>query len=312
MTHTTREFGRVAVELTSLDKIMYPDEGLTKGDVIEYYTRIAETMLPYMRGRPLNMQRFPNGINEPGFYQKEVPPYFPEWITRVDVEVLETGELQSQVMCNDQATLVYLANQACITPHLWLSPSQHLHHPDKLIFDLDPPDDNKVFATVVDAAQKLRAVLQEKQMRAYVMTTGSHGLHVVVPLDGHADFDASRAFARSIADELAQRNPDHLTTETRLNERHGRLFLDYLRNAYGQTAVAPYALRPFPGAPVATPLEWPELDNPELTSRTYRMDNIFRRPGQKHDPWRSMDSHRVDLAGVIDRTEAHRSAVDHS
>jgi bifunctional non-homologous end joining protein LigD len=295
---TTRELNGHTVKLSSLEKLLYPDDGLTKEDIINYYGQIAATMLPYMRGRPLNMQRFPDGIDEPGFYQKEVPDYFPEWLRRADVEVLETGEVQPQVVCDDVATLVYLANQATITPHLWLSRAEHLNHPDRLIFDLDPPDGRDEFNRVIHAAQQLRIILRDHGLPAFVMTTGSKGLHVLIPLDGTADFDTSRHFARTVADRLAAQVPDEFTTETRINRRRGRVFLDYLRNAYGQTAVAPYALRPLPGAPVATPLEWSELLKPDIGPRRFHIGNIFRRLGQRPDPWDGLTDQAVNLTQI--------------
>lgn len=288
MSEQTRLVNGRAVPVSSLDKLYFPADGLRKEDVLDYYERIAPQMLPHLAGRPLSMQRFPDGIAAPGFYAKEVPDYFPDWVGRAQVEVLESGERQEQVVVADAASLVYLANQGTITPHAWLSRLPHLHHPDRLIFDLDPPDESRDFAPVLAAARALRQALAAAGLVPFVMTTGSHGLHVVAPLDGTADFDASRAFARRLAGELAAAHPQQFTTETRLAARQGRLFLDYLRNAYAQTAVAPYALRARPGAPVATPLDWDELAQPGLTAQTYHLGNIFRRLGQKADPWQAI------------------------
>lgn len=293
--------GHHEVEVTSLDKVMFPDAGLTKGDLIDYYHRIAETMLPHVERRPLTMHRFPNGIGEPGFYQKEAPDYFPNWIDRVAVEVEEDQEIQHQVVCNNPATLVYLANQACITPHVWLSRTDKLDCPDKLIFDLDPPGGD--FEMVRAAARALREMMQEVGLVPFVMTTGSKGLHVVAPLNRDTDFDAARAFARELAETLAGREPDRFTTETRKNKRRGRLFLDYLRNSYGQHGVAPYAVRAKPGAPIATPLDWDELANHDLHSQSYSMQNIFRRLGQKADPWRDIMGHARSLKEARERLE---------
>lgn len=280
-------------ELSNLDKTYFPKDGLHKKHLVNYYRRIAEVMLPYMQHRPLSMQRFPDGIDGEGFYQKEVPDYFPEWIERAMIPVESEGESQPQVVCNDAATLVYMANQGCITPHVWLSTTSKLQHPDRLIFDLDPPGDG--FDLVQAAARSLRAALEDFGLTPFVMTTGSRGLHVVAPLDGSTDFDTVRHFARTLAERLAEQEPDHFTTETRKAKREGRLFLDYLRNAYGQTAVVPYAVRPLTGAPVATPLEWEELDQPDLGAQSYTLANIFRRLGQKDDPWQAMSQHRRSL-----------------
>lgn len=281
------------IEISNQDKVFFPQAGLTKGDLIDYYRRIAETMLPYLKERPLSMQRFPDGIEGEGFYQKQVPEYFPDWIDRVAVAVKEDEDEQPQVVCNQAATLVYLANQACITPHAWLSRQDKLDCPDRLIFDLDPPDND--FEPVRFAAQLLREALEERGLTPFVMTTGSRGLHVVTPLDRQADFDTVRLFARELAKLLADREPDRLTVEPRKDKRKGRLFLDYLRNAYAQTAVPPYAVRAKPGAPVATPLDWDELNNSELHSQQYTMQNVFLRLGQKKDPWQGM----MDKAGSL-------------
>jgi bifunctional non-homologous end joining protein LigD len=232
------------------------------------------------------MHRFPNGIHEQGFFQKEAPEYFPDWITRAPVELKEAGGQQLQVVCDKAATLVYLANQACITPHAWLSRLENLAHPDKMIFDLDPPGDD--FDPVRAAALALKEMLEQAGLVPYLMTTGSKGLHVVVPLDRSDHFDTVREFARELANVLAQREPDRFTTEVRKDQRKGRLFLDYLRNAYGQTAVAAYAVRAKPGAPIATPLDWEEISATRLDSQRYHIGNIFRRLGKKDDPWKGM------------------------
>jgi bifunctional non-homologous end joining protein LigD len=284
------------IELSSLDKLMFPGAKVTKKDLIDYYRRIADTMLPHLKERPISMQRFPDGIEEGGFYQKEAPDYFPKWIQRVSIEVEEENTVQDQIICDNTATLVYLANYGCITLHTWLSCADKLHHPDKLIFDLDPPSQD--FEPVRAAARALHHILEQVELPSYIMTTGSTGLHVAVPLDRSADFDTVRAFARDLAQVLADRHPDQFTTEVSKNKRKGRLFLDYLRNSYAQNGVAPYALRAKPGAPVATPLDWSELSDHSLHSQSYTIKNIFRRLGQKQDPWKDMmnDAQSLDDA----------------
>ncbi|MEJ2563876.1 MAG: non-homologous end-joining DNA ligase, partial [Anaerolineales bacterium] len=279
----------------NLDKVIFPNRGITQGDLIHYYRRMAETMLPYMEGRPLTMQRFPDGIQNEGYYQRKASDYFPDWITRVSVMVEEDGSEHPQVICDSEATLVYLVDQGLITPHIWLSRADKLDYPDKLIFDLDPPGDD--FEPVRMAAQSLHELLDELGLAAFVMTTGSRGAHVVAPLDRSADFDAVRGFAKDVAKMLAHRHPDRLTVEARKNKREGRLFLDYLRNSYGQNSVAPYAVRAKPDAPVATPIGWGELSDPDLHSQSYTLENIFRRLGQKEDPWKGMMRHARSLSG---------------
>lgn len=296
------QVGSRTIEISKSEKLIYPDDGITKANLAEYYFKIAEIMLPHTRERPLSMQRFPDGIAESGFYEKQIPDYFPNWISRAEVEVKEEGETQQQVLCNNSATLVYLANQACITPHIWLSRVDDLNFPDKMIFDLDPPGDD--FEPVRFAARALRKILEEVGINPFLMTTGSRGLHVVAPLNRSTNFETTRNYAHKLVNALAKREPDKLTTETRKNQRQGRLFLDYLRNAYGQTSVPPYALRPIPGCPVATPIEWEELDDTDLDSQTYTIKNIFRRLAQKEDPWKEIYSHAISLEshfGKLDR-----------
>ncbi|TVR96018.1 MAG: ATP-dependent DNA ligase [Rhodospirillales bacterium] len=195
--------GDHTVELSNLDKVLFPDSGLTKRDLVDYYRRIAEVALPHYRDRPLSMHRFPDGIDQEGFLQKDLPDYFPDWIDRVELK--KEGGTVTFVVANDAATLVYLANQGCITPHLGLARQDKPDHPDRLIFDLDPSDDD--FPKVQAAAAKLKDLLDELELSAFVQTSGSRGLHVVVPLDRSAEFGAVRDFARALAECLARRHP---------------------------------------------------------------------------------------------------------
>lgn len=282
--------GSHTIEISNEDKVFFPESGTTKGSIIHYYTDIAPIMLPHVQERPVTMHRFPDGIEGEGFYQKEIPDYFPQWVDRVRIKKKEGGE-NEQVVCNNAAALVYLANQACITPHVWLSRTDRLNYPDKLVFDLDPPGDE--FEPVRKAAYTLKDMLKERGLTPFVMTTGSRGVHVVAPLDRSQDFNAVRAFAENLADVLAQEDPQHLTTEQRKTKRGSRVFLDMLRNSYAQTSVAPYAVRAKPGAPVATPLEWEELE--DTTSQSYTIKAILRRMGQKSDPWKSLYSEACSL-----------------
>jgi bifunctional non-homologous end joining protein LigD len=274
----------VAVEISNPDKALFPD-GLTKAELARYYQRVAKTMLPHVRGRPVHMQRFPDGIEGEEIQQKQVPDYFPDFVERARVKRKRGGSVEHVVIENAE-TLVYLADQACITPHVWLSRIDKLDYPNQLIFDLDPPE--RELAAVRDAARALRELLEAVGLAAYVKTTGSRGLHVVTPLDRSADFDEVRAFARELAALLAEREPKRFTVEQRKQKRRGRLYLDTARNAYAQTAVAPYAVRALPGAPVACPLEWRELARVDPQQFTVR--NLARRLARKDDPWAEIES----------------------
>lgn len=280
-------FGPYTVETSNEDKLFFPESGVTKGDLIDYYRRIADVMLRYLKERPLTLHRFPDGLGGDDFYQQNASEYFPEWIDRVTVD--KEGGTVTHAVCNKAATLVYLANQAAITLHAWMSRTDALRQPDQLVVDLDPSGSD--FERVCAAALHVREALEDEGLAAFVMTTGSSGLHVRAPLRRGPDFDAVRAFARQIADRLADRHSEHLTTEPRKAKRRGRVFLDTGRNAYGQTAVVPYSVRAREGAPIAAPLTWDELDDPDLTPWRYTVQNVFRRLGQKDDPWADMYRH---------------------
>jgi bifunctional non-homologous end joining protein LigD len=295
------QVGSRTIEVANLEVMVFPEEGITQGDLINIYRRLADTMLPHLGGRPLTMQRFPDGIGNEGFYQRKASAYFPDWIRRVSVEVAEDNGKQLEVVCDNEATLVYLVDQGLVTPHVWLSRVDKLDYPDKLIFDLDPPDSE--FEPVRVAAGLLHDLLDDLGLVPFVMTTGSRGAHVAVPLDRSADFDTVRRFAHDVAKLVAQREPDHLTVEVRKDKRGDRLFIDYLRNAYGQNSVAPYGVRAKPGAPVATPLDWDELSDSALHSQSYTVRNIFRRLGQKDDPWTEIVSHARSLSEGRDRLD---------
>ncbi|MGD8862023.1 MAG: non-homologous end-joining DNA ligase [Myxococcales bacterium] len=301
----TRRYGPYSVETSNEDKVLFPDAEITKGDLINYYDRIAERLLPHLRGRPLVMQRFPDGIEDDGFYHKQVSSHFPDWIETARVEVKGTGETQELVVCENRATLAFLANQGCVALHPWLSRADRLEHPDSLIIDLDPAGDD--FQAVRRAAFHVRELLQELQLPAYVKLTGSRGVHVLVPLDRSADFDAVRRFARSAMDLLAARHPDSLTTEQRKDGRAGRLYLDVARNAYAQTAVAPWSVRPLPDAPVAAPINWDDLQNTDLGPRDYNVKNVFRRTARRDDPWAGMRSRAHGLQAARERLEKLRN-----
>lgn len=290
-----------AVSVSNPDKLLFPDDGITKAGLVAYYQKIAGRLVPFLRDRPLMTQHFPRGIGAPGFRQQHVPEHYPDWIRRVTVPK-EDGTV-THVLCNDASTLVYLASQNCITPHPWLSRCDRPNHPDRLVFDLDPPAGR--FAEVCEGALGLHELLHEIGLTSFVMTSGSKGLHVVVPLDRSADFDAVRGFARDVAVVLVERQPESLTTEIRKEERRGRVFIDVLRNAYGQTSVPPYAVRARPGAPVATPLHWEEVARKGLDPQQYTIKNLFRRLGQmRHDPWEALGEHPYALDEARRRLEA--------
>jgi bifunctional non-homologous end joining protein LigD len=287
--------GRRTVQVSRTDKILFPDEGLTKGDLISYYQTVAAQMVPYLKGRPLSLERYPDGIDDGQVFQQNAPRYFPDWIETASVERVDGRGSVEHAVAGSAAALVYLANQACITPHAWLSRADRVRKPDQLIFDLDPPDDD--FPAARRAAHDLRELLDELGLPSLVKTTGGKGLHVHVPLDRTTDFDQVREFANGVAQVLVVREPKRYTTEQRKAKRQSALYLDIMRNAYGQTAVPPYAVRARPGAPVATPLDWSELDDRGLRGDRFTVRTVPRRLEQDGDPWRASSRRGRSLTG---------------
>jgi bifunctional non-homologous end joining protein LigD len=288
----TLNIGNRTIELSNPEKKMYPKENLTKTDIVNYYEKVSEYMLPHIKNRPLVMHRFPDGIDGDEFYQKEVPDYFPKWIKRKTIDLVKGGS-EPLMIAEKKADLVYLAGQACLVPHIWLSTADKPKSPNKIVFDLDPPKGD--FKKVKFAAFKLKKMFEAKKFTPYVMTTGSKGLHVIIPIKQNHRFKKVREYVKDVVNELADKYKDKLTTETRKNKRKGRVFLDYLRNAYGQTSVAPYALRAIKGAPVATPLDWDELKKSDIGPQSYNINNIFRRLSRKKDPFKGMMRHAKEL-----------------
>jgi bifunctional non-homologous end joining protein LigD len=276
------------VEITHPDKVLFPDDGITKADLASYYARVAEWMLPHLSGRPVSMQRFPDGIDGKGFFHKDIPDYFPPWIRRVEVPKAK-GTVTHVIVC-DAATLVYLVGQNTITPHVWISRADRLWQPDRMVIDLDPPPGGD-FAAVRRAARNSGELLGELGFTPFAQVTGSKGIHVWTPLRRRASYDDVRALARDIGRVLAARHPDELTTEFRKAERGGRILVDTARNGYAQTAVPPYAVRPRPGAPVATPIDWDELSDSKLRPDRWTTRNVLRRLAAKGDPWEDVSSY---------------------
>lgn len=269
------------VEIKNTDKVFFPDENFTKGDVIDYYYRAAPHILSHLKDRPLVMKRYPDGVDGESFFQKEVPDYFPDWVETVTVP-LKKGGTQELVLCNDARTLVYLADQAVLSFHPWLSLASALDQPTHIIFDLDP--DNGDIAPVRELASVVGEALRERDYEPRVMTSGSKGFHVWARVAGK-DFDQTRDEAQEIAAAIADQHPERYTTKASKDAREGKIYLDVARNAYGQTSVAPYSLRAKPKAPVAAPLTWEELAEAKPDPQSYTANTIFKRLSQKGDPW---------------------------
>jgi bifunctional non-homologous end joining protein LigD len=280
------------IEISRPEKVLFPEDGITKGDLIEYYARIAPRMLPHLRDRPLTLERYPNGIHTKRFFQKEVSSYFPRWLQRVTVK--KAGGTVTHVVCNDTATLVYLANQACVTPHIFLSRIDKLEVPDQMIFDLDPQGDD--FELVKSAARDFKQLLDELQLPAFLKTTGSRGLHVVVPLQRRERYDAVRAFARELAALIVSRAPAERTLESLKAKRGDRVFIDTNRNGYAQLVAPAFAVRARKGAPVSLPIAWDELAKKTLRPNGVTIRTIFDRLARTRDPWADYGRSAASLA----------------
>jgi bifunctional non-homologous end joining protein LigD len=297
MTGERRKAGRKSIELPNAGKVLFPGDGITKGDLAGYYRGAAGQMLPLLRDRPVSMTRFPDGIAAPGIVQKNVPAYFPDWITRA--RIAEEGGSLQQVICDKPATLIYLAGQACIELHAFLSRLDRIHEPDQLIFDLDPPDEHEFDDVRVCALRLSELLSDELGLPTFVKTTGGNGLHVHVPLTESEDFDAVREFACRVTGLLAFRHPDLVTTEQRMDKRGPRIYADIMRNAYAQPAIAPYSVRARPGAPVATPLFWDEVEDKSLSPEQFTLRTLpdrIREGRPAAGPWAGMARRRTGLA----------------
>jgi bifunctional non-homologous end joining protein LigD len=288
--------GRRSVAISHPDKVLFAAAGIDKLDLARYYAGAAAWMEPYLKDRPIHLRRFPDGIDGEGFVQKTVPDHYPEWIETVELAKREGGSI-TQIVSPGAAALAFLAGQNAISIHGWLSRADRPDRPDQLIVDLDPTGDD--FGEVREAAAIVREVFEAIGLAAFLKTTGSRGLHVQAPLDRSADFDEVRDLAGRIAAVCAARAPDRLTVEVRKSKRRGRLFVDWLRNGYAQTAVLPYSVRARPEAPIATPIAWEKLAS--TGPREFTVANAAERLGDRPDPWRGMRRRARGIAAVADR-----------
>lgn len=297
---TSYRFGSRTVHISHPERVLFPDDGVSKADLAAYHAAVADALVRHLAGRPLMLQRFPTGIGEAGFYQKDAGRGVPGWIRLV--EARKAGGVVRHPVVDDPAALLALINLSTVSFHRWSSRADRLERPDLLIVDLDPSTHD--FDAVRRAARWTREVLDELDLPAYIQLTGSRGIHVMVPLDRSADTDEVGAFADAVAMLLAVRHPDELTIETRKAGREGRLYVDVARNAWAQTSVAPYSVRPRRGAPVATPISWDELDDPGLRSDRWSTRTVPERLATHGDPWHDIGRHARSLVPRRERLEA--------
>jgi bifunctional non-homologous end joining protein LigD len=277
--------------------VLFPDDGITKGELASYYEAIAPIMVPHIRRRPITMERYHRGIGEPGFLQKNVSKGFPKWLERIEVPKKD-GTVHHPLV-TDTRSLVWLANQNCITPHVWISRAPDLHHPDLCVFDLDPAKDDP--AGLRAAALALRDLLDELGLPSWVKTSGSKGFHIVVSLDGKAHTGQVAGFAHAVGSLLVQRHPKRLTQEFHKRDRGGRILVDTGRNGYGATFAAVYAVRAKPGAPVSAPCTWEEIERGKVGPRTFTLRTMAGRVAEVGDLWSDMRRRRRSLRRPMER-----------
>ena len=281
------------IAFTHLDKIFWPKEKYTKGDTVAYYDKIAATILPYLKNRPMVMNRHPNGIAKPNFFQKDSRELeLPHFVKTMTIRA-ESGKRVRYVICNNKETLLYLANLGCIEMNPFASRTKHLHKPDFLIIDLDPSGNS--YDQIVKVALELRAILQKIGIEnSFPKTSGKRGMHIYIPLRAAYSFDAARDFAKLLGALLQRRLPTLVSVEHYPAKRKGKIHPDYMRNALGQTAVAPYSLRPYPGATVSAPLSWSEVKS-RLDPKKFTIKTIHRRLQKKGDLWKGVLASGADL-----------------
>lgn len=269
------------VRLTNLEKPYWP-EGLTKAHLVQYYSEIARVILPHIKGRPLVMKRYPDGISGDSFYQKECPDHAPEWIKTFPVRHSE--KIVNYLVCDKTATLVWMANKGCIEVHAWLSTAAALECPDIAVLDLDPAE-GSTFEDVINIALLARRALEEYKLKPLVKTSGSRGLHIFIPIIPFYPFPVVTRCMQHLAELIVEAYPAGATVERTVEKRKGKVYLDYLQNGRGKTMAFQYSVRPLPGAPVSAPLLWEEVEQKNVTPGMYNLNNIIRRIEKMGDLW---------------------------
>jgi bifunctional non-homologous end joining protein LigD len=291
--------------ITHPEKLLFPEDGITKGELAAYYEAVAPVMLPHLRGRPVTMERYPNGIGQKGFFHKDVTKGFPEWLERV--EVPKKGGTVHHPIVGDTRSLLWMTNQNCITPHVWTSRAPALQHPDLCVFDLDPSRDDEP-DRLRAAALALRDLLSELGLASWVKTSGSKGFHIVVPLDAASRMGDVARFGHAVGAVLVEREPAALTLEFNKTERHGRIYVDTGRNGYSATYAAAYAVRARKGAPVSAPCSWAEVEQGGIHPQMLALRGMGARIAEVGDLWSDLATHAQSLKDAAGRLGQGRGA----
>ncbi|MEO7976869.1 DNA ligase D [Flavobacterium sp.] len=294
--------GKNTLHLTNQNKIYFPENGIIKGEVVQYYNEVADFILPYLKDRPQSMNRFPNGINSPGFYHKDVDvDKIPSWLKTQKIYSESNDEYLDYLICNDKATLLYMANLGCIEINPWNSTIKHIENPDWMVIDIDPSKKDK-FEEVVQTALTVKEVMDELETECYCKTSGASGLHVYIPLGAKYDYDSIKILAELIAREIQARLPETTSLERSIKKRNNKIYIDYLQNRRGQTLAAPYSVRPVPGAQVSTPLEWSEVNN-KLKPSQFTIKNVLNRFENKGDLWAPVLEKGANIKKIMKKFE---------
>ncbi|WP_286970078.1 DNA ligase D [Flavobacterium sp. UBA4854] len=293
--------GKTVLHLTNQNKIYFPKDKITKGEIVQYYNEVSELILPYLKNRPESMNRFPNGIDSPSFYQKDVDvDKIPKWLKTQKIFSESNNAEIDYLICNNKETLLYMANLGCIEMNPWNSTIKHIHNPDWLVIDLDPAKDD--FKQVVQTALVVKEVLDELETECLCKTSGASGLHIYIPLGAQYDYDSIKILGELIAKEVQSRLPDITTVDRSIKKRNNKLYIDFLQNRRGQTLAAPYSVRPKPGATVSTPLEWSEV-NEKLHPSQFTIKNVLKRFEKKGDLWKPVLSKGANIKKIIHKLE---------
>lgn len=278
------------MKFSHLEKIWFPQTKITKQNIIDYYDAVSKYFLKHIKNHLIVLQRFPDGIDRDSFYQKQISDYFPAFIKNKTINLKADGK-QTLTIIDSKQSLQYLVNQATIVFHSWLSSTTTINNPDKIVFDLDPSTND--LKDLRFGAKQLQKILTAHNLKPFIMTTGSRGYHIVVPIIPDHTFEIVHEFAKEIAKQLEIKYPDRFTITPTKFKRNEKVFVDYLRNSYGQTSVAPYSVRALEGAPIATPINWSELS--KTHPQKYNINNIFKRLSTKGDAWKDFNKNARQL-----------------
>lgn len=285
--------------LTNLEKPIWPDNGLTKADLIKYYAEMADIILPHLKNRLFVMSRYPDGIDGEMFYQKDCPDYAPEWIKVFPVQSPETGKQIKYVVCNDLPSLLWLANQACIELHIWLAKIPRINYPDIVVFDLDPFPP-ATFKDTMEVALLVREALSHFRLKGYPKTSGATGMHIFVPVIPDYTYQEVRNAVEFVCRQINKVYPEKTTLERLIADRGGKVYLDYLQNTRGKTMTFQYSLRPVAGAPVSAPLTWEEVEKGEIQPLDFNIWNMKDRIAEVGDLYKEFFESRQSLKNLID------------